>query len=605
MPTINNIDSSRGHTCILLRMGEGEDATYFPLFDMAGTENIEKINDFYDKQGPEFTHTRSEQDVDKMKRLVQTLINMTTPPKETEKVTLKEDKSNKDVTSLKQIEPTLAKKINQLTGGKELKLSKGVLDNIKNISGVGTNYIEKIQYEGAYVNHTIAIVIFAMLCLGETQKAEVTADGDLFDEILQTVQEKMKKNKFCSVSEDEPTCDPTKKYLYQKVIDYDQILKSSCIWPHIIFSFLYWNYETKESTNLYFGKTTNFDTLARNIPYLLGFDKEHVIYDNVTLNDIYKVNLDKILKFLHDLADKKIQIMLINNQLAYCNEQQKCYKYENTNFSEITPQYQQPPQLSAKKQIETAIIKKLNSIFRRSEGSKLEQLSSMFDTDVIVIDETSGTYIFKSTLSQTVTIDSYWTLFNHQIIAYYESDDKNINKYIENFDSYQNCKSTIMSNLALLDTSIEKLEKCKNVFKAIPKNVKQTIVMDVYNKIMKEKTGTKKQVADIIPDVKLIPNKDDINFIVKNIQKIEYDKSAYISNIKKFTVLSNKLSPMSDEDNYTAQIERVKDPERDFFPPISILMHCVTGQSDKKPMVDATLNMCQAMYEAVKVIKEP
>ena len=53
LPTKNNMDSSRGHTCVLVKIieksdeGTSSDTKYFPLFDMAGTENPEKMKDFF------------------------------------------------------------------------------------------------------------------------------------------------------------------------------------------------------------------------------------------------------------------------------------------------------------------------------------------------------------------------------------------------------------------------------------------------------------------------------------------------------------------------------------------------------------------------------
>ena len=44
MPTINNIESSRSHTCILLKLSNSDgEEKFFPLFDLAGTENPENI----------------------------------------------------------------------------------------------------------------------------------------------------------------------------------------------------------------------------------------------------------------------------------------------------------------------------------------------------------------------------------------------------------------------------------------------------------------------------------------------------------------------------------------------------------------------------------
>jgi quercetin dioxygenase-like cupin family protein len=45
LPTKNNIESSRCHTCVLLKIieNENENIRYFPLFDMGGTESPENM----------------------------------------------------------------------------------------------------------------------------------------------------------------------------------------------------------------------------------------------------------------------------------------------------------------------------------------------------------------------------------------------------------------------------------------------------------------------------------------------------------------------------------------------------------------------------------
>jgi hypothetical protein len=46
LPTKNNVESSRGHTCVLIRITTNSSSKYFPLFDMAGTENPEQMKTF-------------------------------------------------------------------------------------------------------------------------------------------------------------------------------------------------------------------------------------------------------------------------------------------------------------------------------------------------------------------------------------------------------------------------------------------------------------------------------------------------------------------------------------------------------------------------------
>ena len=50
LPTKNNIESSRGHTCVLIRITDtSQNHKYFPLFDMAGKEDPEAMEKFFFK----------------------------------------------------------------------------------------------------------------------------------------------------------------------------------------------------------------------------------------------------------------------------------------------------------------------------------------------------------------------------------------------------------------------------------------------------------------------------------------------------------------------------------------------------------------------------
>ena len=54
-------------------------------------------------------------------------------------------------------------------------------------------------------------------------------------------------------------------------------------------------------------------------------------------------------------------------------------------------------------------------------------------------------------------------------------------------------------------------------------------------------------------------------------------------------------------DKYRSQIERIRDPSRHFYPPMAILMHCITGQAEKFEMVDSTLEMCKTLYDSINI----
>ena len=91
LPTKNNIESSRGHTCVLVKIEDMNEKTtmnkvkYFPLFDMAGTENTKQINTFL-KEGKNTIN---------MAKLVKKVNNITQ-----ENDIVKQDDENKQYPSL-------------------------------------------------------------------------------------------------------------------------------------------------------------------------------------------------------------------------------------------------------------------------------------------------------------------------------------------------------------------------------------------------------------------------------------------------------------------------------------------------------------------------
>lgn len=81
LPTKNNLESSRGHTCVLVRIGQENNYKYFPLFDMAGTENPEAVEDFIiTGKDPRKMHSL----INKINKVTQTgkIVDDSDPPKD-------------------------------------------------------------------------------------------------------------------------------------------------------------------------------------------------------------------------------------------------------------------------------------------------------------------------------------------------------------------------------------------------------------------------------------------------------------------------------------------------------------------------------------------
>ena len=247
LPTKNNIESSRGHTCVLIKI-TSKDGTikYFPLFDMAGTENVSQVKDFFTKGV----------NVIKMKRLVEKV----------NKVTIDEGSvydgidSAKKVSSLNQIisDSKIQEYIKVLSGGNKTTTHELLADtrypNIKDSEAtVAMLFLEKIVREGYYINHTIGILIFAAMCVGFsiTSTAEKEKKIDNFDQIGDDVFAKLAE--FTTTPHDGPANDFIGKTMMMLGLtagkmNWNSILNSSSIWAQILFSFLYWNEETEGSS---------------------------------------------------------------------------------------------------------------------------------------------------------------------------------------------------------------------------------------------------------------------------------------------------------------------------------------------------------------------
>ena len=254
LPTKNNIESSRGHTCVLIRIKETKgnitETKYFPLFDMAGTENVEAMTDFFTKnKKPE-----------KMNNLIAIISELS---------------KNNDI---KDNEPTRKKfdSLNVLLENKSIqkyvnftppKPARGggrpiynIDENGKEITKItpqhaeNQNIIDKILGEGYYINHTIGMLIYIAKCVGCSINSEKKDNNDMFDQIQPDVLKEL--SNFIYYYYDKTTKDSNggliqntgsrTRVLYNNLA-FDNLLKSSTIWIQILFSFLYWNSENDKT----------------------------------------------------------------------------------------------------------------------------------------------------------------------------------------------------------------------------------------------------------------------------------------------------------------------------------------------------------------------
>jgi hypothetical protein len=325
LPTKNNIESSRGHTCVLVKIEDIDPnvktnkVKYFPLFDMAGTENTGQINEFL-KEG---------KNKDKMAKLVQK-VNTITQNKDI----LRDDDETKQYPSLNDllkydnIGKWVSTKNKYLTiesvGGGKSRIKVEDFYNQELIQdpskGPGENFLNKVVKEGYYINHTISMLIFAAMCVGSSLRTElVNSTGkreDKFDDFFPSLFTEI--DKFTCIPSATSTADcvgKTMMLLAKKSIG--AITNASCIWLQVLFSFLYWNEETPKSINKWLQNITPDTTDA--LTYLcepevqkseikIELESKQVV-SVMTVEQLYKVGkvsdpnkgLDKLYQLMYNI----------------------------------------------------------------------------------------------------------------------------------------------------------------------------------------------------------------------------------------------------------------------------------------------------------------
>ena len=289
LPTMNNIESSRCHTCVLFRFtfidkNGVEQYKYFPLFDMAGTENTEKIEEFFGRYKSVGMVKLLDYINNSDKIEISDNTETTIPPSLRTLLEYDNDDQFKDA----KIKLNYYLKAAQQKGG---AVNSNVLLDRTNDKSIYKRppldsaldcdkFIAKIPLEGKYINHTIATLVLATLCVGKAINSTVDTK-DHFDDIGVDVVDALSNvasattdkkktqtksnNKICFVGEpselpnpsdaskpiinctdtrllyDLPNSDDKKNDLFNK------ILLDSSIWAQVLFSFLYWNSESDES----------------------------------------------------------------------------------------------------------------------------------------------------------------------------------------------------------------------------------------------------------------------------------------------------------------------------------------------------------------------
>ena len=291
LPTKNNIESSRGHTFIIIR----DNDKYNVFIDMAGTENCKDMREF-------LFDTSNTSNTSKKYKIIQ-LINKITQEKK-----LQFD-DNTPVTSLKNlfnesnIKEYLKPKIKK---NSDIEHSGGGIKDeiIDEVSGVNIikstviNFLNKIVNEGHYINHTIGMLIL----LQSLNSACLKSKSDGFDTILdKKLIDKLRKVILNSKL--------NTKLLIQD-ISYNDILNNNSIWVQVLISLLYWNEESdhslddlSKSYNKYISTTADskYDTIFNSINYQKYVNDNTKIYLDLTYHQLMNINYDNIESYYKNL----------------------------------------------------------------------------------------------------------------------------------------------------------------------------------------------------------------------------------------------------------------------------------------------------------------
>jgi hypothetical protein len=310
LPTRNNIESSRRHLLVINRfkLTSNSDGTpiykYFLLMDMAGTEDVEKMKDFFNNNGIEPKN---------MANLIEKVNKIT------QEFPIDRDEGNKKIkfNSLYEIveynkrDNPIAKYIGlKQKGGKSLEELNTELKNNNN-KYTHTSYLNKIINEGAYINHTIGMLLLLATFVSKSiqQLVKVDKDGketDEFDNCLAVVKTAVGNS--LTTIDNQNKDDSKKTLLLLHEISYENILQSNCIWFQVLLSFVYWNDDTKDSIQELL-KSLSEDKKRDSIAPYLSVYSENSLMKGLNFTIAKAVQVKKDLDD-HTNLDKEIELVI-------------------------------------------------------------------------------------------------------------------------------------------------------------------------------------------------------------------------------------------------------------------------------------------------------
>jgi len=582
LPTKNNIESSRGHTCILIKIKDNNDKTkYFPLFDMAGTENTTTMNDF-------LTNNRKQ---DKMAHIV----SLFSEYSRTNKLV---NGSIGQINSLEDLvgENGIEKFRNYVTkgtfqGGSKFNVNDVQETNLNNDKGKNT-LLTKMVNEGYYINHTIGMLIFAAMCVGQSMNSTVTPDGkDNFDNIENDIFKELRN--FTGLIADP---NPNKTTLLLANFNFSSILNTTSIWSQILFSFLYWNEETENSLNeKYFDK----NDIVLSFGQALELSRTNSnIFDN-----IIKKMIDT--KTLLEIKDNKL--ILSDPSFDKITFEKRIEELNKINVTLTSTLPQGNPEL-------TKIIAALNEL-QEADKKFVELKENLLPTTGTTDQQNKDIHnkfinqmiLDKNTVTTNKKIDIFFTLGGQDYLleSYKKNNEPDYKKGIKTrLDGY---KKFAILKISLDDGkfySIKSLTEQKQKLDAADSvNAKKR--NEIQSKIDSNQAEIKQLQTRLSSSEEIINDKKIIDLLNKLKQNtvITKNKNLYFGNS---SITVQDLIKKCNEDlkkyngsNEQNEMIRIKDAR--ISATKMVLMHLVTGQAIKHNMVLETIGLTTSLWNATQI----
>lgn len=643
MPTKNNIESSRGHTCVLIRF-KYDDGTYkyFPLFDMAGTENPTEVADFFttfkyvSESGKEEILTINKPKLAKLMKQINAAhgesISDDISGKETAMQSLT-DLLNKSEKARKYIGGS------QAGGGRKIQNLMDFADGDKSELNA-ENFLAKLGKEGYYINHTIAMLIFAALCVGTSLNTTQVGDVDNFDGFEEELNKELQSNYICLLDKEIGTGCSNTRFILEKY-GFAEILSKSCIWTQILFSFLYWNDDTQGSYDNIcdqIHKNYTDPNLQNKMSYFIA--KPDNVNDTYQLSSFIKddatysgaVNLCKV------LSNSSISGINVSNgvtfnanknnyQLVISGNKIIAEKMENDNT--VASIYIGARKSGKLLKIPTKPIvseiglteESVNKISTEPNSQKINILTyNMYMLSNILLEIINSE---QQSYSNTINSNVKLTNFINKIFIFGQTG-----KYIDDIHSIivggtagykeANANDTNIKKLFLFKTIVEKtavdfLQSKSVVIEKKHVNYLNKLIATISKFIGRDETQTDKkitayratQIDQVITSINSANISEDSYKIFllsqgKSLKETEEMLNNALQFSKQLGLLINngkkEIAQHADSIQEYNQVKRIKDGSLSATK--MTMMHLVTGQTYKTQMVQNTLDLCQVLYNS-------